>query len=191
MYRVLYNLFRYEISHAYVHWSFFHQKRNPYNIFLMSPSWYCVIYNYVYVINFYTSLRSRSTQRVFYKTHRSHIRRLRLLHCLITKRLGALQGHHNFYTRFLTIVLKFKKLNAQTDTQERTKIMAMLKIFILSCFPSQKANHYMHILPYSLCVSCWNSWPIFTIYMTSYFWRQRRFQFPTICNNNMVDKLIC
>jgi hypothetical protein len=41
----------------------------------------------------------------------------------------------------------------QTDTQRHTKIMAMLKFYIVYFFPSQKASHFpANITVHSVCV---------------------------------------
>jgi hypothetical protein len=107
MCRFVYNLVPYEISYAYVLWSFFHQKRNPKNVFLLSPSWYFIIHNYVYEINFYIlyDLVEHSTysKRRIANTSKVRVSSAVLLPSVCNyspRRLGDLQGHHNFYTRF-------------------------------------------------------------------------------------------
>jgi len=90
----------------------FHQKRKPNHTFLLSPSWYCTIYNYIYWINFYISARSSSTEHMFCKPYRSHLRSSHVLYFFITKCLQKKRksswcppppGHHNIHIGFVTI----------------------------------------------------------------------------------------
>jgi hypothetical protein len=84
----------------------------------------------------------------------------------------------------------------QTDTQEHTNNMAMLKVCIVYCFPSQKANHYLaNITVMSVCVRWFHMLNQLTDChdMTSYIARppkDRRFHFANISTNNMVDTRI-
>jgi len=76
--------------------------------------------------------------------------------------------------------------------------MAMIKVCIVCAFLSRKPNIMLLMLLYCVCVClCVRSLHLLnqlSLYMISYILRppkHRRFNFPTISNNNMADKRIC
>ena len=128
-----------------------YRKRKTNQIFLLSPSWYCTICNYIYVIHFYICPRSGSTQNMFSNTYRSHLKSSHVLQFVITKCLqlkpntsGCPQGHHNVHICFVTTGHTVQNFICyrQTDTQEHTNSVAMWQVWILESFPSQTASHY-------------------------------------------------
>jgi len=95
-----------------------HQKQKPNLTFLLSPSWYCRIYNYINVINIFTFLHDLTAHSMFCKAYRSLFESSHVLHFVISKLLQLRpnaswcpQGHHYVHIGFLIIshmVQKFK-----------------------------------------------------------------------------------
>ena len=104
------------------------------------------------------------------------------------------EGHHNVHTGFVTTSHGSENLNTtdrHTRTHEQHVDVRSLYCLLLTIPESQSLScpyyHTVCVCPLASYVepSDWLS-----RCMTSYFWRQCRFQFPTFSNKNMVDKRI-